>query len=202
MEETLRVIICDECGIENPIGKERCSCGNLLSLIRPVFKNESKSCEVRRFIRCRSCKTKHYDISLKKCPVCTVLMHDVEPEIETNEEATGVTCDVYEEGQRQISDDNVRIPLILKSLNHDKRITVEGDSILGRLGSVEPKFFSEFPYVSRTHCRVFFESGRWFVEDNGSSGGTRVNGSVINRKHPLNTGDVLSMANAHFKVEL
>jgi hypothetical protein len=48
------------------------------------------------------------------------------------------------------------------------------------------------PGVSRHHARIFAEGDLWFVEDPGSSNGTRVNGKSV-RRNPLAEGDSLTI---------
>ncbi len=48
------------------------------------------------------------------------------------------------------------------------------------------------PGVSRRHARIFAEGAGYFVEDMGSSNGTKVNGSVV-QKAKLNQGDAISL---------
>ena len=52
-------------------------------------------------------------------------------------------------------------------------------------------------YVSRQHCRITTESGRYFIEDLQSANGTRVNGVEIadKGKQELKDGDVIELAN-------
>ncbi len=47
------------------------------------------------------------------------------------------------------------------------------------------------PTVSRKHARLWFDSGRWFVEDLGSANGTLLNGARIIQPMLLNDGDVI-----------
>ncbi|MBL8909151.1 MAG: FHA domain-containing protein [Archangium sp.] len=47
--------------------------------------------------------------------------------------------------------------------------------------------------VSRKHARIFSESTAFFIEDLGSSNGTRVNGSAISGKQNLKPGDSIAM---------
>jgi len=35
------------------------------------------------------------------------------------------------------------------------------------------------PYVSRTHARIFYKDGKWYIVDLGSKNGTYVNGEDI-----------------------
>src|SRR5579859_7321668 len=48
------------------------------------------------------------------------------------------------------------------------------------------------PGVSRKHARIFSEGNFYFVEDMGSSNGTKVNGSII-KKHRLADGDAVAL---------
>ena len=51
-------------------------------------------------------------------------------------------------------------------------------------------------YVSRKHCRVINESGKFFIEDLQSANGTKVNGVEIadKGKQELKDGDVIELA--------
>lgn len=53
----------------------------------------------------------------------------------------------------------------------------------------------EIAEASRTHCRFTEESGSWFVEDLGSSNGTRVNGRRVT-KFELQDGDEIQVGSA------
>lgn len=48
------------------------------------------------------------------------------------------------------------------------------------------------PGVSRKHARIFLEGEQYFVEDMGSSNGTKVNGSTV-KKQALAAGDALTL---------
>lgn len=47
--------------------------------------------------------------------------------------------------------------------------------------------------VSRKHARILVDEGGIWIEDLGSSNGTRVNGETITQKQPLKDGDTISM---------
>lgn len=56
-----------------------------------------------------------------------------------------------------------------------------------------------FSNVSGQHCQLSLEEGYWFVQDNNSQNGTKVNGSRIVRKR-LDPGDELSVAKHKFNI--
>jgi pSer/pThr/pTyr-binding forkhead associated (FHA) protein len=56
-----------------------------------------------------------------------------------------------------------------------------------------------FPNVSGSHCELFVENGYWHVKDLGSSNGTKVNGSRVNRQR-LDPGDKLSIARHEYEI--
>jgi pSer/pThr/pTyr-binding forkhead associated (FHA) protein len=52
--------------------------------------------------------------------------------------------------------------------------------------------------VSREHIRLDYEDGQYYIEDCGSTNGTRLNGTSIRGKgrQPLKDGDEVELANA------
>ena len=55
--------------------------------------------------------------------------------------------------------------------------------------------------ISRNHARVFLEDGAWQVEDLGSTNGTRVNNSKV-EKRALADGDTVAFGRACYKYSL
>lgn len=53
----------------------------------------------------------------------------------------------------------------------------------------------ESPAISRFHCQIVCEDGRFFVEDLNSRNGTFVNGAAVQRRYLLRDGDVVEIAN-------
>jgi pSer/pThr/pTyr-binding forkhead associated (FHA) protein len=60
-----------------------------------------------------------------------------------------------------------------------RRLDLEEDTAIGRDSHCRVALNDE--YVSRQHARVKLEAGQFFIYDVGSSGGTFVNGSQIQR---------------------
>ena len=56
-----------------------------------------------------------------------------------------------------------------------------------------------FSNVSGQHCQLTLENGYWFVNDNNSQNGTKVNGNRIVRKR-LDPGDELAMAKHKYNI--
>lgn len=57
-----------------------------------------------------------------------------------------------------------------------------------------------FPNVSSIHCELLFRDGYWYVQDKGSTNGTKVNGMRVLKK-VLIPGDELSIAKRKFTVK-
>ncbi|WNG39658.1 FHA domain-containing protein [Archangium violaceum] len=73
-----------------------------------------------------------------------------------------------------------------------KEFVFEQDSVLiGRVAECDVVLYDAG--ISRRHCRIFSEGGEYFVEDLGSSNGTRVNGTPVEGKQALSKGDQLSL---------
>lgn len=57
-----------------------------------------------------------------------------------------------------------------------------------------------FPNVSASHCSLNLEAGYWYVEDSGSSNGTKVNGVKVKRQR-IAPGDTLAVAKHEFTLQ-
>src|SRR3974377_1284109 len=55
---------------------------------------------------------------------------------------------------------------------------------------------------SRQHAKIYFESGKWFLNDNGTLNGTRVNAIKVERPVMLRDGHDIDIADTrlHFAV--
>src|SRR4051812_30731421 len=72
-----------------------------------------------------------------------------------------------------------------------REFVFEQDSVLiGRTSDCDVVLYD--PGVSRKHARIFSEQAGYFVEDMGSSNGTKVNGAIIKKKQ-LADGDAISL---------
>ena len=71
-----------------------------------------------------------------------------------------------------------------------------GSVVIGR--DVGADFQISERSVSRRHCRVFLEDGRFWIEDLDSTNGTRVNGDFIDRA-PLRDGDHVRVSETTLK---
>jgi len=70
-----------------------------------------------------------------------------------------------------------------------RRLLVEGDNVLLGRGSQCQICFPD-KFVSRRHARLRFAQGQWFIQDQGSSGGTFVNGERVHAIR-LHNGDLI-----------
>src|SRR6478672_6299664 len=62
--------------------------------------------------------------------------------------------------------------------------------VIGRTSECDVVLYD--PGVSRRHARIFSEGDNYFVEDMGSSNGTKVNGAVV-KKTQLKDGDAVTL---------
>jgi hypothetical protein len=81
-----------------------------------------------------------------------------------------------------------------------KEFTFDKDSaVIGRTSECDVILYDQG--ISRRHCRVFFENGRYHVEDLGSSNGTKRNGTVVTRE-ALVDGDTLGVGAVVFNFKV
>ncbi len=57
------------------------------------------------------------------------------------------------------------------------------------------------PYISAHHARVYWEQGRWWLEDLNSSNGTTVNEQLISGPWQLSPHDVIKVGRTLFRIE-
>jgi pSer/pThr/pTyr-binding forkhead associated (FHA) protein len=82
---------------------------------------------------------------------------------------------------------------------HGRRVEFEkGRVVLGRGRQVDLQL--EDPNVSRRHAVIYWENGRLFVKDLGSTNGTLLNGRPV-KSGPLSRGDVISVGGNEIRVE-
>jgi hypothetical protein len=56
--------------------------------------------------------------------------------------------------------------------------------------------------ISARHAKLSYHHGHWWIEDLGSTNGTRLNGQVVGTATVLTTGDEISCGQVHLAVEL
>jgi len=57
-------------------------------------------------------------------------------------------------------------------------------------------------FCSHQHARVLRRDGQWWLEDQNSSNGTRLNGEPISEPVVLSSGDVIGIGQLELRVEL
>ena len=56
-----------------------------------------------------------------------------------------------------------------------------------------------FENVSAHHCKLYVQSGYWYVKDQNSRNGTKINGVRVDEKR-VDPGDILSVAKHQYEV--
>lgn len=67
--------------------------------------------------------------------------------------------------------------------------------------NVNNTIYVEDDFVSATHAMLTFRGRSWFVEDQGSTNGTYVNGHRIDRPVALSFGDELTVGRVRMRLE-
>lgn len=67
--------------------------------------------------------------------------------------------------------------------------------------NVNNTIYVEDDFVSTTHAMLTFRGRSWFVEDQGSTNGTYVNGHRIDRPVALSFGDELTVGRVRMRLE-
>lgn len=79
---------------------------------------------------------------------------------------------------------------------------VDHTSVLGRSKDCDVVIVDSARNISRRHCRIYIEDGKYFIEDLNSANGTFVSGSRIrpNNRIELRSSDSLSLADVPFAI--
>lgn len=67
--------------------------------------------------------------------------------------------------------------------------------------NVNSTIFIDDDFVSGTHAMLTFRGRSWFIEDQGSTNGTYVNGHLIDRAVALSFGDELTIGRVRMRLE-
>ena len=81
-----------------------------------------------------------------------------------------------------------------------KTAKIQNEYHIGR--KADNDFVIDSPKVSGRHCILYIENGVVYVEDLGSTNGTKLNGNLVHEKKQLKTGDILVIANKTYQVEI
>lgn len=81
-----------------------------------------------------------------------------------------------------------------------KKAEIQNEYHIGR--GADNDFVVNSPKVSGRHCILYVENGIVYIEDLGSTNGTKLNGSFVHEKKQLKTGDTLVIADKTYRVEI
>ena len=93
-----------------------------------------------------------------------------------------------------------RLPVLVNMSTNERHVLNGPSTTIGR----EPDnnlVISDDGYVSAFHARIYFDQGRWLVEDLNSSNGTSVNDQPVTGSHPLAPQDVLKFGHTLYRIE-
>jgi pSer/pThr/pTyr-binding forkhead associated (FHA) protein len=89
----------------------------------------------------------------------------------------------------------------LVNLATNETYTLSGPSItLGRAPE-NHVILTDDDYASGDHARVYWDQGRWLLEDLSSSNGTYVNEQLISGPWQLSPSDVIKVGRTQFRIE-
>lgn len=92
------------------------------------------------------------------------------------------------------------VKLLDTSTGKVKTAEIQNEYHIGR--KADNDFVVDSPKVSGRHCILYIENENVYVEDLGSTNGTKLNGSLVHEKKQLKTGDILVIANKTYQVEI
>ncbi|HOK05240.1 MAG TPA: FHA domain-containing protein [Victivallales bacterium] len=76
----------------------------------------------------------------------------------------------------------------LSGMNKGEEFPIEeGENTIGRSDSCKICIFDK--KASRLHCKIFFDGGKIFLEDNGSTNGTKLNNDQVTGRVEVKAGD-------------
>lgn len=99
---------------------------------------------------------------------------------------------------------NLRPLLKMYEVRMKKEIVIAQDGVIGHYGDIEQSFFRTSPYVSKHHCKIYYEGGHWRVEHISHTNPTSINGISLCHNIPMiiREGDHLRIADLFFKITI
>jgi hypothetical protein len=174
-----------------------------------IDKNSDEIKTGRQYRQCIVCGTKNYlenGKDVRKC--CNCKNNELyKSSIQTEQNANKINETNDDEKKvdalrQNRVENNCGEKLSLFSRKENLRIEIVPGNVIGRMGDVRTDFFENQPHISKVHCKIDLHDGQWFVKDLDSTCGTRINGKIVKSEHVLQKGDLLSLANIHFEVEI
>jgi len=170
-----------------------CSCGESLITVAPEEIEEKP----RYYKECGVCSTRNYVVDGREPRVCKHCGSD---------NLFRYPLKLEETTKHENRDSNI---ILISRDGKGVKLKIADGTVIGRLGDVNPEFFLDYPKVGRRHCEFKLQHGNWYVRNVNAVNGTLVNGKFINVNrdeescfNELKQGDVISIADAHFEVNL
>lgn len=103
--------------------------------------------------------------------------------------------------ERTDVDGVARVLIVRKSEGSiGRRVTIdEWPFVIGRGSSANLDLDAE--KASRAHARIFWQAGKAWLEDLGSSNGTMINGEMLEAPHALSVEDVIQIADLELEYQ-
>ena len=93
-----------------------------------------------------------------------------------------------------------RLPVLL-NLTTNESYTLSGPTInLGRAPENQV-ILPEDGYASADHAKIYWDQGRWWLEDLMSSNGTTVNDKLISTPYQLAPNDIIKIGRTTFRIQ-
>jgi len=74
----------------------------------------------------------------------------------------------------------------------------ENGLLIGRSPDCDLSLTDEF--ISAKHCKIFFENDELFIEDQGSTNGTFIDGVQVEKRSPLEQGQKVQIGVTELKI--
>ena len=74
----------------------------------------------------------------------------------------------------------------------------ENGLLIGRSSDCDLRLPDEF--ISAKHCKIFFENEELFIEDQGSTNGTFIDGIQVEKRSPLEQGQKVQIGITELKI--
>jgi len=180
---------CENCGMENPSDTKFCeNCGNILAVDQPSAEISAPiAAPEAAEIECPVCKQPN-KAGAKYCDSCGAGLQtpvSTEPESQVETPATAAPVEVAAPITNKV--------LVLPD---ESEIDANIKKTFGRLELA--KLASEPMWISRQHFTILEEDSVTYIQDEGSSNGTKLNGTEIKGagKQPLKNGDEIMVGDA------